>query len=50
MTDRASNQTGKLVVITIIAIAILAALIGLWKRGLRPVSPHAREAATTRAT
>jgi hypothetical protein len=42
-----SRRNGKWLVIALIAIGTLAALIGIWKRGLRPVSP---DAASTRRT
>jgi hypothetical protein len=39
MADRASNRRGKLLVIIMLAVATIAAIVGIWKRGLRPISP-----------
>lgn len=49
MADQSSNTKGKWLVIAMLAIAIVAAVIGIWKRGLRPMSPDAQRAATQRA-
>jgi len=49
MTDRGSNQRGKYLVMTIVLIAVIAAIAGIVKRGLRPVSPDAQRAATSGA-
>jgi hypothetical protein len=46
MDARRSSNRGKYLVIGLLAIAIIAALVGIWKRGMRPISPQAREAAT----
>ncbi|CAN5672420.1 hypothetical protein BH09PLA1_BH09PLA1_26560 [soil metagenome] len=46
MSERTSNRRGKLLVIGLLAVATVAAIVGIWKRGLRPISPDAKEAAT----
>ena len=44
------NQRGTYLVIVMLTIAVIAAVVGIWKRGLRPVSPDAQRAAATADT
>jgi len=51
MDQRQSNKRGKYLVLVLLALAVIGAIAGIWKRGVRPVSPDAqRGAATTRDT
>jgi hypothetical protein len=47
MAQRQSNKRGTYLVVVLLTIAVIAAIVGIWKRGLRPVSPDALRSATT---
>jgi hypothetical protein len=49
MDHRQSNKRGTYLVVVLMAIAVIAATVGVWKRGLRPVSPDALRGATTKS-